>query len=174
MLYLYFLDFVFYEYSSFNSSQEFFLHFGIWKNHSKQLTLEPNLGDQNLVKFGTQHPDCLIIILDDQLGPLAALKSSNYRPADYHCNSSYLHFRLYVKLKSIWYGSKYCRNNLDDFKIVDRKNKLDLNPISNGGHLTLFWPPNFLDEYFPGLVWPWPQKQSCWWLWLEPKNIFRL
>ena len=21
--------------------------------------------------------------------------------------------------------------------------------------------PNFLDEYFPGLVWPWPQKQSC-------------
>ena len=49
-----FLDFVFYEYSSFNSSQEFFLHFGIWKNHSKQLTLEPNLGDQNLVKFGTQ------------------------------------------------------------------------------------------------------------------------
>ena len=40
---------------SFSSSQEFFLHFGIWKNHSKQLTLEPNLGDQNLVKFGTQH-----------------------------------------------------------------------------------------------------------------------
>ena len=39
---------------SFSSSQEFFLHFGIWKSHSKQLTLEPNLGDQNLVKFGTQ------------------------------------------------------------------------------------------------------------------------
>ena len=26
-------------------------------------------------------PDCLIIILDDQLGPLVALKSSSYRPA---------------------------------------------------------------------------------------------
>ena len=45
---------MFYEYSSFNSSQEFFLHFGIWKSHSKQFTLEPNFGDQNLVKFGTQ------------------------------------------------------------------------------------------------------------------------
>ena len=21
--------------------------------------------------------------------------------------------------------------------------------------------PNFLDEYFPGLVWPWSQKESC-------------
>ena len=30
-----FLDFVLYEYSSFSSSQEFFLHFGIWKNHSE-------------------------------------------------------------------------------------------------------------------------------------------
>ena len=31
---------------------------------------------------------------------------------------------------------------------------LDLNPISHGGHLTLFWPPDFLDEYFPDLLWP--------------------
>ena len=31
---------------------------------------------------------------------------------------------------------------------------LDLNPISPGGYLTLFWPPDFLNEYFPVLIWP--------------------
>ena len=29
------------------------------------------------------------------------------------------------------------------------KKFLDLNPISHWGHLTLFWPPNFRDEFFP-------------------------
>ena len=38
---------------------------------------------------------------------------------------------------------------------------LDFNPNSYGVDLILFWPPDFLDEDFPGLVWPWLQKQSC-------------
>ena len=50
-----FLDFVLYEYSSFSSSQEFFLHFGIWKNHSKTTHFSLILRTKNLVKFGTQH-----------------------------------------------------------------------------------------------------------------------
>ena len=49
-----FLDFLFYEYSSFNSSQEFFLHFGIWKNHSKTSHFSLILRTKNLVKFGIQ------------------------------------------------------------------------------------------------------------------------
>ena len=51
-----FLDFVLYEYSSFSSSQEFFLHFGIWKNHSKPTHFSLILGTKNLVNIGTQHP----------------------------------------------------------------------------------------------------------------------
>ena len=55
---------MFYEYSSFNSSQEFFLHFGIWKSHSKTTHFSLILRTKNLVKFGTQHgvgpdPYCL-------------------------------------------------------------------------------------------------------------------
>ena len=52
--YICILDFVLYEYSSFSSSQEFFLHFGIWKNHSKSTHFSLILGTKNLVKFGTQ------------------------------------------------------------------------------------------------------------------------
>ena len=48
------LDFVLYEYSSFSSSQEFFLHFGTWQNHSKISSFQSYFGDQILVKIGTQ------------------------------------------------------------------------------------------------------------------------
>ena len=41
---------------SFSSSQEFFLHFGIWKNHSKTNHFSLILRTKNLVKFGTQQP----------------------------------------------------------------------------------------------------------------------
>ena len=63
LLYLYFLDFVLYEYSSFSSSQKLFLHFGTWKNHSKLKLIQSYFGDQNLVNLGTQHGDwgCLRI-----------------------------------------------------------------------------------------------------------------
>ena len=40
---------------SLNSSQEFFLHFKIWKNHSKSAHFSLILGTKNLVKIGTQH-----------------------------------------------------------------------------------------------------------------------
>ena len=52
--YICILDFVLYEYSSFSSSQEFFLHFGTWQNHSKISSFQSYFGDQILVKIGTQ------------------------------------------------------------------------------------------------------------------------
>ena len=39
---------------SFSSSQEFFLHFGIWKSHSKATHFSLILRTKNLAKFGTQ------------------------------------------------------------------------------------------------------------------------
>jgi len=59
-----FLDFVFYEYSSFNSSQEFFLHFGIWKNHSKTTHFSLILRTKNLVKFGTQQKYAAALVVN--------------------------------------------------------------------------------------------------------------
>ena len=57
LLYLYFLDFVLYEYSSFSSSQEFFLHFGIWKNHSKISSFQSYFGDQKTqLNLGLNNP----------------------------------------------------------------------------------------------------------------------
>ena len=52
--YICILDFVLYEYSSFSSSQEFFLHFGIWKNHSKISSFSLIFWDQNLAKHRDQ------------------------------------------------------------------------------------------------------------------------
>ena len=39
-------------------------------------------------------PDCLIIILDDQLGPLVALKSSSYRPAGRPTTTAIVHIYI--------------------------------------------------------------------------------
>ena len=41
-----FLDFLLYEYSSFSSSQELFLHFGIWEIRSKNRLIQSYFGDQ--------------------------------------------------------------------------------------------------------------------------------
>ena len=57
-----FLDFVLYEYSSFSSSQEFFLHFGIWKNHSKSTHLVLFWGPKKLDNFGTQQSKIKLLL----------------------------------------------------------------------------------------------------------------
>ena len=56
--------------------------------------------------------------------------------------------------------------------------KLSHNPSISWAELILFSDKSrrsrpYPEYYFPGLVWPWPQKQSCLSHWIYIRNIFR-